>query len=68
MMARYALVCDDCGHVVNVVEWEEGSDVAAPPGHTLVADVNATASAGAINNGTNEFQPAPGLVPAEPKE
>lgn len=68
-MARYAIVCDGCGHVVNVVEWNPQAEpgLKAPPGHSMMLDEPAAAGPGGRRVG-EAFEPSPGMVSADAPE
>lgn len=62
-MARYAMVDDASGIVVNVIEWDGNPDTwAAPGGYTMVEDSAGQAGPGFTLDGTT-FTPPPGGEP-----
>jgi hypothetical protein len=62
-MARYAMVDDGSGIVVNVIEWDGNTQTWTPPdGYTMVKDTKGEAGPGfSYANGT--FTPPPGGEP-----
>jgi hypothetical protein len=65
-MARYAMVHDASGIVVNVIEWDGDTATWQPPaGYTMVEDKdNKAGPGGSYKDGG--FAPVPAGVPAEP--
>jgi len=62
-MARYAMVDDSSGIVVNVVEWDgQEASWRAPSGYTMVEDVNSEAGPG-FSYADGSFTPPPGGEP-----
>lgn len=62
-MARYAMVQDASGIVVNVIEWDgDEATWQAPAGYTMIADPDGEAGPGFSYDG-HEFVPPPGGVP-----
>ena len=62
-MARYAMVDNASGIVVNVIEWDGNeANWKAPSGYTMVEDVNNEAGPGFTYDGT-AFAPPPGGEP-----
>jgi hypothetical protein len=62
-MARYAMVDDQSGIVVNVFEWDGDEASWQPPaGYTMVEDVDIGASPGFSYDG-DSFVPPPGGQP-----
>lgn len=59
-MARYAMVQDQSGIVVNVIEWSGNTKEWSPPkGYTMVEDKNAEAGPG-FSFADEKFAPPPG--------
>jgi len=62
-MARYAMVQDKSGVVVNVIEWNgDEATWRAPDGYTMVEDTKGEAGPGCSYDGTT-FTPPPGGEP-----
>jgi len=62
-MARYAMVDDSSGIVVNVIEWSGNeADWIPPIGYTMVEDTKGEAGPGYSYDGTS-FTPPPGGEP-----
>lgn len=62
-MARYAMVDDASGIVVNVIEWSgDEAEWRAPTGYTMVEDTQGQAGPG-FTYADNTFTPPPGGQP-----
>ena len=62
-MARYAMVDDNSGIVVNVIEWDGNeANWRAPTGYTMVEDTEAKAGPG-FSYADGAFTPPPGGEP-----
>lgn len=62
-MARYAMVSDVNGIVVNVIEWNGDPAIwSPPPGYTMVEDAEGAASPG-YSYADGAFTPPPGGTP-----
>ena len=66
-MARYAMIDDASGIVVNVIEWDgDEANWKSPTGYTMVLDDPPAAGPGFTYDGTNFIPPPSGQVPEEP--
>jgi hypothetical protein len=66
-MARYAMVQDASGVVVNVIEWDGNTETWQPPaGHTMVLDEPPSAGPGATYDGEKFIPPPAWTTPGAP--
>jgi hypothetical protein len=66
-MARYAMVQDASGIVVNVIEWDGNTETWTPPeGYTMVLDEPPSAGAGSTWDGEKFIPPPASPTPGAP--